>query len=78
MKIASGIVTTLCSGALYTLWHGVRVGVRAVGGSGTCRLLWSWFISAAGAVGVVVALAGMLVSAAAVVRAVKTAAKLGA
>ena len=45
---------------------------------GTCRLLLGWFISGAGAVGFVVGLAGMLVSLASVMRAVRTVARLGA
>lgn len=83
MRIASEIAITLCSVGLFTLWHATRVVVRLVRDAAaecgeTCCLLRGWLISAGSAVVFVVVLAGMLSSVASVMRAIKTAAKLGA
>lgn len=61
----------------------VVVSVRVVKGTipecgVTCHFPWNWSVFAAGAVGVVVALAGMLIAVAGVMRAVRAAARLGA
>lgn len=72
---------------IHTIWNAIRVaggaGVPVVrrtapGFGGTCRFLWNCFFSVAAQVGFVVGLAGMLVSLASVMLAVRTAARLGA
>lgn len=83
VRIASEIAITLCSVVLFTLWHVTRVAVPIVRGAAascgeTCCLLRGWLVSAGSAVVFVVVLAGMLSSVASVMRAIKTAAKLGA
>ncbi len=77
VSVLAVLPVLVCSAVLYYLCFGVHIVVRSLGCAGTCRILWSAVRSAVGAVVISIASAGILVSVAALFRAVRTTLQFG-